>query len=126
VLVVGAGLCVLGAAAWNLRKSITRSFLDNLDLGRLDEKKRHVVRVAGVVGYAARAGAFGLVGWFLIQAGLKKNPNETRGLDGSLRSLLSTTHGSLLLFALALGLIQFGAFRILDGIYRKPHEITYA
>lgn len=126
VLVVGAGLCVAGAAVWNLRKAVTRTFLDNLDLGRLDDRPRRIVEVVGVIGYLARAGAFGLVAWFLVQAGLDADAGETKGLDDSLRALVAGDHGPLLLALLAGGLVLFGAFRVVDGCYRKPSEITYA
>src|SRR3954470_21799017 len=125
-LVMAAGVAVIGSALWNLRKGATRSFRDNLDLHELDEKQRHAVDVVGTIGYLARGVAFGLVGWFLLRAGLDSNAHETRGLDGSLKSLVAAPYGPWLLFVLAVGLVLFGAFRVLDGVYRKRAEITYA
>lgn len=125
-LVVAAGLGIAGAAAWNLRKAITRSFLDGLDLSGRDERARRAIEVVGTVGYAARAWAFGLVAWFLVQAGLHRDPKQTQGLDGSLRHLADSSHGPLLLLALAIGLVLFGIFRIVDGTLRKPAELAWA
>ena len=70
--------------------------------------------------------AFALVGWFLVTAGLQHDPNETRGLDDALRELVGQAYGPPMLAVLALGLVLFGAFRIVDAVLRKPHEITHA
>jgi hypothetical protein len=123
-IVVGVGLVVIGVGVWNARTGITRSFTDNLDLSSLDEKQRTVVEVLGSAGYLARACAFALVGWFLVTAGRQHDAGETRGLDGSLRELATTGYGPVLLFLLAVGLVLFGAYRVLDGVLRRPSEIT--
>ena len=125
-LVIGVGLAVLGDAGWNAYKGVTRKFADNLDLSRLDERARQVVRTVGTTGYLARAGAFALIGWFLLKAGRHHDANQTEGLDGALRRLAATSYGPTLLLLLALGLILFGAFRFLDARFRKPSEIAWA
>jgi hypothetical protein len=125
-LVVGVGLAVVGDAGWNAYKGATRKFADNLDLSRLDERRCQAVRTVGTAGYLARAGAFALIGWFLVKAGLHHDPNQTEGLDGALRRLEAASYGPTLLLLLALGLILFGAFRFLDAAFRKPSEIAWA
>jgi hypothetical protein len=125
-LVIGAGLAVFGDGVWNAYKGVTRKFADNLDLSKLDQRRRQAVRTVGTVGYLARAGAFALVGWFLVKAGLHHDPNQTEGLDGALRRLAATNYGPTLLLILALGLVLFGAFRMLDAFFRKPSEIAWA
>ncbi|MGI8755162.1 MAG: DUF1206 domain-containing protein [Acidimicrobiales bacterium] len=124
VLVVVAGLCVIGAGLWNAYKAVTSKFEDNLDLSSLDHKQAQAVKVIGTGGYLARGVAFALIGWFLIHAGFDKNAGETKGLDGALRSLADSGNGRLALVAVGLGLVLFGAFRVLDGVYRRPSEIA--
>lgn len=126
VLVVIVGLCVIGAGVWNGYKAVARKFEDNLDLSSLDESKANLLKATGVAGYLARGVVFALIGWFLISAGLAKNAGRTKGLDGALRSLASSSHGRLWLFIVAVGLLLFGAYRVLDGIYRKPSEIAHS
>ncbi|QXC59758.1 DUF1206 domain-containing protein [Aquihabitans sp. G128] len=125
-LVVAAGLVVIGTGLWNGRRAVTRSFLDALDLGRLSPGRRRAVELLGVAGYLARFGAFALVGWFLVDAGLQHDPDETRGLDQALRELATTSQGPRLLLALAVGLVLFGVYRVLDATFRKSSELTHA
>lgn len=123
-LVVGAGLAVIGAGIWNMSKVFTAKFLENLDLGGLSQNARTAVETTGRVGYFARGVAFGLVGWFLFEAGRQHDPSESRGLDASLRELLGKPHGPWMLAALALGMLLFGTYRLLDARFRKPSEIV--
>ena len=125
-LVVAAGAAVVGAGIWNAYKGVTRSFEEHLDLHGLDEQQRKVVRVLGVLGYLARGAVFALVGWFVISAGLQRDPKESGGLDQALHDLAATDHGPLLLFALAVGMVLFGSFRALDGVLRRTSDITWA
>lgn len=125
-LVVAAGLIGLGVAAWNVRKAVTRSFADDLDFDRVSAARRPWVCRLGVVGYLGRAAAFGLVGWFLVDAGRQHDPTESRGLDDALRELTTAPFGPFLLLVVALGLAAFGAFRILDGLLRRDDALTNA
>lgn len=125
-LVVGAGVVGLGVGVWNVRKVFTRSYMEDLDVSRLDRRARRGVEVLGAAGYAARGFAFALVGWFLIDAGRQRDPGETRSLDAALRELTTASYGPTLLLLLAVGLVLFGAFRILDGLLRRPTELTHS
>jgi hypothetical protein len=125
-LVMVAGLAVIGVGLWHMSKVVTAAFLDSLDLSGLDDRKRTLVEGAGRAGYLARGAAFGLVGWFLLAAGLQHDPNEVKGLDASLRELLARPHGPWLLGGLALGLGLFGLYRLLDARFRKPSDIVYS
>jgi len=125
-LVVIAGASVIGAGIWNGYRGVTRHFLRSLDLSSLDEKPRRVVEVLGTAGYLARAVAFSLVGWFLLAAGLHRSPHQTRGLDGALHELAGTARGPLLLLVVAVGLVMFGVYRMLDAAYRRTDKVTSA
>jgi len=125
-LVVGAGLVVIGTGLWNAKRAVTRSFLEALDLSSLDRGPRRSVEVLGVAGYLARFVAFASVGWFLVDAGRQHDAREARGLDQSLRELAHTGYGPIVLLVVAIGMVLFGAYRVLDACYRKPVEITHA
>jgi hypothetical protein len=125
-LVTGVGLAVIAAGIWNMSKVFTAKFLENLDLGGLSHEARTAVETTGRVGYFARGVAFALVGWFLFEAGRQHDPSESRGLDESLRELLGRAHGPWLLGALALGMVLFGSYRMLDSRFRKPSEIVHS
>jgi hypothetical protein len=125
-IVAAAGLVGLGVAAWNVRKAVTGSFLDDLDTSRHLRLPRPALRRLGAVGYAARAAAFALIGWFLLDAARQHDPSESRGLDDALRELTTAAFGPLLLAVLAAGLVAFGGFRILDGLLRRRDALTHA
>lgn len=125
-LVIGVGLAVVGAGIWNVSKIVTAKFLENLDLGHVDQRTRQVVEMSGRVGYASRGVAFGLVGWFFVEAGRRHDPSESRGLDESLRELLDRPHGPWMLLTLALGMVLFGAYRVMDARFRKQSEIVHS
>jgi len=125
-IVVIAGLIVIGTGLWNVYRGLSRKFEDNLALGGMEEPARRGIVGAGVVGYAARGIAFGLVGVFLVRAGLESNPGEAKGLDGALRQVADASYGPWLLGVLAVGLILFGLYRAIgDGRYRKASELTH-
>lgn len=125
-LVVAAGLAVIGVGLWRMTQIVTADFLDDLDLSGVRHRMRRVVELSGRVGYLARGVAFGLVGWFLLVAGIQHDPSESRGLDESLRELLGRPNGPWLLGLLAVGMVLFGAHRILDARYRTPSELVHA
>lgn len=125
-IVVAAGLVGIGVAVWNVRKAVTRSFADDLDFSRVSAARKPWVCRLGTIGYLGRAAAFGLIGWFLIDAGRQHDASESRGLDDSLRELTTAPFGPLLLLAVALGLIAFGAFRVLDGLLRCDDALARA
>jgi hypothetical protein len=126
-IVVIAGLVVIGTGLWNMYRGLSRKFEERLALGGVDEPKRKGVVGAGVVGYVARGIAFGLVGVFLVRAGLDSNPGQAQGLDGALREVADAAYGPWLLGVLGIGLILFGLYRgIGDGRYRKASELTHS
>lgn len=125
-LVIAVGLVVAGVAVVNLKRAASRSFLEKLECGSMDEAKQRVVEVVGTIGYGARGFVYGLVAWFLVNAGWQHDSSETEGLDGALDELSTTSYGPTLLFVVALGLVTFGVFRLADAALRKPSEVAYA
>ena len=71
---------------------------------------RTAVTVVGVVGYAAKGFALLLVGLLIIIATVKAHPEESTGLDGSLKALREQPFGVYLLAAVGIGLICYGIF----------------
>ena len=124
VLAVAAGLA--GAAAWNARRAVTRSFLDKLDCSGLDERAQRLVEVLGIAGYLARGAVYGLTAWFLYAAARQHDADETETLDGALKRLADAPYGPPLLWFVAIGLVTFGLSRLVDARLRKRSELTWA
>lgn len=125
-LVVLGGLVFVGVGLWNVRKAVTQSFSDDLDMGRIDLARRPTVCRFGTVGYLARGASFALIGWFLFNAGRQHDASEGRGLDDALQELATAPLGTWLLGAVAVGLVAFGAFRVFDGLLRRPDALTHS
>ena len=73
----------------------------------------------GVVGNWARAVVLVLVAVFVISAAVTFDPKKARGLDAALRTLADQPYGPWLLGAVALGLVCYGAYVLLETVYRK-------
>ena len=125
-IVVVAGLVVIGTGLWHCRQLFTQSFEDNIDPARCSRSWRSVVVVLGSVGYTARGIVFAAAGVFLVQAALDDDPNRSGGLDNALKRLADTDYGPLVLRVVAVGLIVFGVFRVVDGLTRKRDSLANA
>ena len=118
-LVVLAGIAVIVSALYQMYEAYTKKFRKHLKLEEMNADEERLATHTGQVGLAARGIAFLVSGWFLIQAGLRYDPNEARGLGGALETLASQPYGPWLLGLVALGLIAYGAYSFLQARYRK-------
>jgi hypothetical protein len=118
-LVVVVGMVVMGVAAFLGYRAYAARLDRRLDLSRLGAQGRRAVLVLGRCGYAALGVVFGLVGLFLVVAALRHNPHEARGLGGALADLLQQPYGHVLLAVVALGLIAYGCYALVQARYRR-------
>jgi hypothetical protein len=118
--IVGAvGLAIAGYGVANVVKAFTQKFRKDLDEGSMSPTVRRWAIRSGVVGHAARGVVFGLVGWFLVKAALEYDPDEAVGIDGALARLAHQDYGTWLLAAVALGLLAYGVFCLVQARYRR-------
>lgn len=117
---IGAAGLVLGAVAvYQFLRGAQGKFLRD---SRTEEIPRGLLpwfTVFGTIGHIARAIVFGLVAVFLLKAGYDHRADEAIGLDGALAKLYNGAHGSWLLGAVALGLIVFSLFSLVEACYRR-------
>jgi hypothetical protein len=78
----------------------------------------------GRIGFVARGIVFTIASWFLIKAAFDANAGEARGVGGALQALQEQPYGTILLAAVALGLLAFGAFEIATARFRRVHAKT--
>jgi hypothetical protein len=62
---------------------------------------------------------FGIVGVFLILAAWHSNAGKARGLSGALRALEQQSYGQWVLGIVALGLIAYGFYMLVQARYRR-------
>lgn len=118
-LVVLAGIAVIGSALWQLYEAYSKRFERRLKIGEMSSEERHLAIRTGQLGLGARGVAFLITGWFLIQAALRYDPEKARGLAGALETLARQPFGPWLLGIVALGLVAYGAYSILQARYRR-------
>jgi Domain of Unknown Function (DUF1206) len=114
-----AGLVMIGVGLDQGRRGITKEFCEESKTEQMSEKMRKVFNAVGLVGHLARMVVFALIGFFLIRAAIDFDPDKAVGLDGALAKLGNASYGPLLLGIVAVGLLAFAAFSVLDSRYRK-------
>jgi cadmium resistance protein CadD (predicted permease) len=70
-------------------------------------------------GIAARGVVFAIVGWFFVQAALQYDASEAGGVAEALNSIAGESYGQWLLALVALGLVAFGVYSLLQAKSRR-------
>jgi hypothetical protein len=113
------GVVLAGVAIYQFIRGIKRKFLDDSKTERMAPTFKSWFTIFGTIGHVARAVVFGLVAIFLLKAAYDYKANEAIGLDGALGKLYNASGGPLLLGVVALGLIAFGCFSLVEARYRR-------
>lgn len=122
-LVLAAGLMVLGVGVGNLVQGLAQDFAKRLACG--PDLCRVVVPLAKI-GYAARGLATLPLGVFLTKAGLDARAAEARSWGDALQAVERQPFGSWVLGVVAVGLIAFGLFGLVEARFRRirpPKEV---
>jgi hypothetical protein len=121
LLVVAAGVAILIGAFMQVRRGLKEEFRNDLRTHEMSAEEQRWTRRAGKWGYVARGIVFGITGVFVVVAGVRSNPQEARGLEGSLDTLAQQPFGQLLLALAAAGLICYGVYAMIEARYRRVH-----
>jgi hypothetical protein len=106
VTVIGLVSMVVGLGQFYM--AYTAKFKQDMKRAEMTEAQENLVGGLGRLGFVARGVTFTLVGWFVFQAGLHRDPARVRGFGGAFMFLLSQPNGRLLLGLVALGFIALG------------------
>ncbi len=119
VVVVAAGVAIIGVGVALFGYAASRKFESPLDTRAMSRPLRHVATILGVVGQSARGLVFAIIGGFVLSAALANDASRSKGLDASLRTLAGQRFGALVLSVVALGFLAFGLYSLVDARYRK-------
>ncbi|HEV7167716.1 MAG TPA: DUF1206 domain-containing protein [Micrococcaceae bacterium] len=117
LLLIAVGLAVIGVGVYFVVKAVTRRFQQELHFPH--SKRGKALTVLGIVGHLAKGLALMLVGLLVVIASVKHRPEESTGLDGSLKALTDQPYGEYVLSAIALGLICYGVFAVIRARYGR-------
>jgi hypothetical protein len=116
VLLIVAGLIIIGIGGYHVFKGATQRFMDDLRSSSRRDVSR-AISVTGTVGYVAKGIVLALVGLLFVVATLQRDPQDATGMDGALRALLDQPLGPVLLSAIGVGLMLFGVFAVMRSRY---------
>jgi hypothetical protein len=112
VLVLLAGLALIGTGLYQLVKAAKASFLKHLDM---HAAHKPWVKWFGRAGYAARGVVFTIIGWSLLQAGMAAEADQANGMEQA----IDTLAGGSLFVPVAIGLLLFGLFSFVEARHRQ-------
>jgi uncharacterized protein DUF1206 len=118
-LIAGAGMVIIMVGVIFISRSLRREIERWLDLSSLSRTIRVIAILLGRFGVAARGVVFIAGGTLFVLAAMHVNPNEARGLGGTLRIIESQPYGHLLLACVALGFVAYGIFELACARYRR-------
>ncbi|MGF7236998.1 MAG: DUF1206 domain-containing protein [Frankia sp.] len=118
-LVGAVGVVLVGAGAVLAYRGIAQTFLRKLKTGQMSPTTRKTIVAAGVAGQVARGVVYALVGIFLAKAAITFDPDQAKGIDQSLKSLVHLSYGPYLLGLVAAGLVLFGVYSFAEARYRR-------
>ena len=117
VLVV-LGLTILAIGIYFVAKGLRRGFKE--ELFHFDGTRRgRLIDGLGVTGHVAKGVALDLTGLLFVIAAAKHRPEESTGLDGSLKALRDHPLGPYLLVAIGAGFIAYGLFALIRARFGR-------
>ena len=112
-----AALGVAGYGAYQLYRAWQAKLGRHLALSRVSARTGALLVAVCRFGLAARGAVFLLIGFFLGQAAARHDPHQAGGVRESLLTLAGI--GRWALGAVALGLIAYGVYQLVEARYRR-------
>ncbi|UUL77855.1 DUF1206 domain-containing protein [Pseudarthrobacter sp. Fe7] len=117
-VLVALGLTILGIGIYFMVKGFRRGFKE--ELFHFEGTRRgKLIDSLGVTGHVAKGIALDLTGLLFIIAAAKHTPEESTGLDGSLKALQNHPFGPTLLVAIGAGFIAYGIFALIRARFGR-------
>lgn len=119
VLVGGVGVVIAGVGIYLAVQGLRTTFDSELEHHRMAPPLRAVSTQLGRVGNVARGLVVVLAGVLVVASAVTFDPDKARGLDSALREVASRPYGPWLLLVVAVGLLAFAAFSVVEAVYRR-------
>ncbi|MGB3263552.1 MAG: DUF1206 domain-containing protein [Microcoleus sp.] len=118
-LVGFGGAVTIGIGFSYIYKAFKGKFRHNFKLHEMSNNEQTWAVRLGRLGIAARGIVFSIIGVFLIQAAKQSDASEAKGFGEALASLQQQPFGPWILGLVALGLISYGIYSVIEARYRQ-------
>lgn len=119
-VLVAAGALVMFALAVNAGVvAFGRLYREKLDLPRMSDTEMLGADVLGIVGLLGRGAVFAVIGGFLAVAAWRSDPQAAGSSEEALDAIAGGPYGAWVLAGVAVGLVAYGAFAIVQARYRR-------
>ena len=118
-IVAALGAAVAIVAAVNVYWGLSRRFMESLDQRALEPGARRLLELVGTIGFVALGFVLGVAAWFMLKAAIDYNAGNVVSLGGAMSKLAQATYGTWLLTAVAVGLLAYGLFGLLQARYHR-------
>lgn len=118
------GLAVLAGGLYQIYLGFKADFDRQFQTYALTSGEVKLVSDIGRFGTSARGVVFALVGGLITWAAYQANPRQPIGMDTALATLMHQPYGIWLLGVVAVGLIAFGFYSILSGLWFRLKRQT--
>lgn len=114
-LIVLVGAVIIGVGLYQVYRAYAGKFQKDVNASSIPTGQQGVVYRAGQVGFTARGVVLGIIGYFFVQAGQQSRAGAV-GSTGEAFDLLATM-GPLVLGVVAVGLMGYGFFMLVQAKY---------
>lgn len=114
-----AGVLVLGVGASYFYRAYKADFQEHFKRGQMSSRQRKWAKRIGQFGIAARGVVFCIIGLFVIVAARQSDASEVKGLGEALAVLAQQPYGAWILGIVALGLISYSIYLLIEARYRE-------
>lgn len=108
LITIGIGIIAIGVGLGQFVDAYRAIFKKDLKRAQMSKAEKEIVDTLGRMGMISRGVVFSLVGWFVLQGGLHRDPSQVHGYGGAFLFLLSQPFGRVLLGITAIGFIALG------------------
>jgi hypothetical protein len=117
-LVVGAGVAVAAYGIYQLYRAWAAKLSRQLDFAALSREAGSWLTKVCRFGIGARGVVFGVCGWYLVRAGIAHNATAAADTGEALGAIARQPLGEWALAVVAVGLIAYGAYDVVQARYR--------
>jgi hypothetical protein len=119
VFLLAVAVVVIAVGAAQIFQGVTGRLARKPSPQRMGRTATGIALRVGRFGYATRGIVTAILGWFLVRVAIGGDARSYRGIGGALGLLQSMRFGGVLLAVAGAGLIAYGAYLVVLGLFGK-------